>query len=92
MFPSYRKQSVDCSANQLTGFYMMGTLVVRRLKPNVVPLVFTSIKKKSPRNQLKRRSPIKRHLIAEFVKPRQKKLTPEIIELDISLDNSSYCL
>ena len=33
MFPSCRNQSVDllCSANQLTGFYMIGTLVVKRL-------------------------------------------------------------
>ena len=32
MFPSYRNQSVD-QANQLTGFYMMGTLVVKGLTP-----------------------------------------------------------
>ena len=32
MFPSYRNQSVDCRENQLTGFYMMRTLVVKRLK------------------------------------------------------------
>ena len=31
MFPSYRNQSVDLYANQLIGFYMMGTLVVKRL-------------------------------------------------------------
>ena len=36
MFHSYRNQSVDllqliCRANQLTGFYMMGTLVVKSL-------------------------------------------------------------
>ena len=30
MFPWYRNHSVD--ANQLTGFYMMGTLVVKTLK------------------------------------------------------------
>ena len=27
MFPSYKNQSVDLRANQLTSFYMMGTLV-----------------------------------------------------------------
>ena len=32
MFPSYISQSVDCRANQLTGFYMMGTLVVKGLE------------------------------------------------------------
>ena len=31
MFPSYRNQS-KTSENQLTGFYMMGTLVVKWLK------------------------------------------------------------
>ena len=31
MFPLYRNQSADFSANQLTGFYMMGTLVVKGL-------------------------------------------------------------
>ena len=32
MFPSYRNQSIEiCGANQLTGFSMMGTLVVERL-------------------------------------------------------------
>ena len=31
MFPSYRSQSADLQANQLTGFYMMGTLVVKWL-------------------------------------------------------------
>ena len=34
MFPSHRPQAVDLLANQLTGFYMMGTLVVKRLKNN----------------------------------------------------------
>ena len=29
MFPSYRNQI--CIANQLTGFYMMGTLAIKRL-------------------------------------------------------------
>ena len=32
MFQSYRNQSLICRANQLTGFYMMGTLVVKGLK------------------------------------------------------------
>ena len=31
MFPSYRNQSVDFLASQVTGFYMMGTLVVKEL-------------------------------------------------------------
>ena len=31
MFPVYRNQSTDLHANQLTGFYMMGTLVVNGL-------------------------------------------------------------
>ena len=31
MFSSYRNQSVDFSANQLTGFYIMGTLVLKGL-------------------------------------------------------------
>ena len=31
MFPSYKNQSVDLPANQLTGFYVMGALVVKRL-------------------------------------------------------------
>ena len=31
MFPSYRNQSVDLLANQLNGFYTMGTLVVKGL-------------------------------------------------------------
>ena len=31
MLPSYRNQSVDCKANQLTGFYIMGTLFVNGL-------------------------------------------------------------
>ena len=71
---------------------------IKKLKPNVVPSAFTFIKKKSPENQQKRRSPGKRDLITEFVKPKQKKLTPEIIvadsQLDISFQNqksSSVC-
>ena len=32
MFPSHRNQSAD-RANQLTGFYTMGTLVVKRVTP-----------------------------------------------------------
>ena len=31
MFPSYRNQSVDLLRKSLTGFYMMGKLVVKRL-------------------------------------------------------------
>ena len=61
---------------------------IKTLKPNVVPSLFTFIKKKSSENQPKRRSPRKRHLITEFVKPKQKKLTPEIIDADSQLDIS----
>ena len=61
---------------------------IKTLKPNVVPSVFTFIKKKSSENQPKRRSPRKRHLITEFVKPKQKKLTPEIIDTDTPPDIS----
>ena len=61
---------------------------IKTLKPNVVPSVFTFIKKKSSENQPKRRSPRKRHLITEFVKPKQKKLTPEITDADSQLDIS----
>ena len=32
MLPLYRNQSVHCYVNQLTGFYMLGTLVVNGLK------------------------------------------------------------
>ena len=31
MFPSYRNQSVDCRANEVTAFYVMGTSVVKGL-------------------------------------------------------------
>ena len=31
MFPSYRNQSVDLLSKQLTGFYMMETLVIKGL-------------------------------------------------------------
>ena len=31
MFLSYRNQSLICAANQLTGFYMIGTLVDKGL-------------------------------------------------------------
>ena len=61
---------------------------IKTLKPNVVPSVFTFIKNKSSDNQPKRRSPRKRHLITEFVKPQQKKLTPEIIDADTPPHNS----
>ena len=53
---------------------------IKIFKPNVVPSVFTFIKNESPENQLKQRSPRKRHLNAEFVKPKQKKLSPQIID------------
>ena len=43
---------------------------IKTLKPNAVPSVFTFIKKKSSESQPKRRSPRKRHLITEFVKPK----------------------
>ena len=46
---------------------------IKTLKPNVVPSVFTFIKNKSSENQPKRRSPRKRHLNTEFVKPKPKK-------------------
>ena len=32
MFPSYRNQSVDLQSNSNNGFYMTGTLVVKRLE------------------------------------------------------------
>ena len=31
IFPSYRNHSVDLLSSQLTGFYMMGILVIKRL-------------------------------------------------------------
>ena len=31
MFPSYRNQSVDCRADEVTAFYVMGTSVVKGL-------------------------------------------------------------
>ena len=34
MFASYRNQSVDFRANQQTGFYMMGRLVVKEVRKN----------------------------------------------------------
>ena len=61
---------------------------IKTLKPDVVPSVFTFIKNKSSENQPKRRSPRKRHLNTEFVKPKQKKLTPEIIDADSPPDNN----
>ena len=61
---------------------------IKTLKPNVVPSVFTFIKNKSSENQPKRRSPRKRHLNTEFVKPKQKKLKPEIIDADSPPDNN----
>ena len=61
---------------------------IKTLMPNVVPSVFTFIKKKSSENQPKRRPPRKHHLITEFVKPKQKKLSPEIIDADTPPDIS----
>ena len=43
MFPLYRNQSVDFSANQLTGFYMMGTLVVKGLIGKLYKYIHTYI-------------------------------------------------
>ena len=43
---------------------------IKTLKPNVVPSVFSFIKNKPSKNQSKRRSPGKRRLITEFVKPK----------------------
>ena len=60
---------------------------IKTLKPNVVPSVFTFIKNKSSENQPKRRSPRKHHLNTEFVKPKQKKLIPEIIDANSPSDN-----
>ena len=63
--------------------------------------VFTFIINKSSEIQPKRRSPRKRHLNTEFVKPKQKKLTPEIIDADSPPENNfksnqqssrKYCL
>ena len=61
---------------------------IKTLKSNEVASVFTFIKNKSSGNQPKRRSPRKRHLITEFAKLKQKKLTPEIIDADTLPDNS----
>ena len=48
MFPSYKNQSVDLLANQLTGFYMMETMVVTRsileVKFEEYPLMIRSFK------------------------------------------------
>ena len=61
---------------------------IKSLKPNVVPSIVTFIKNKSSESQPKRRSPRERHLYTEFEKPKQKKLTPEIIDADSPQDNS----
>ena len=37
MFPSYRNQSVDFSANQLTGFYMMGHWSLKEKNLKILP-------------------------------------------------------
>ena len=39
MFPSYRNQSIDLEINQLTGFYVKGTLVVYRLMFGLLKLI-----------------------------------------------------
>ena len=46
----------------------------------ILPSIFIFIKNKSSENQPKQRSPRKHHLNTEFVKPKQKKLIPEIID------------
>ena len=61
---------------------------MKTLKPNVVPSVFTIFKNKSSENQPKWRSPRKRCLNTEFVKPKQKKLTAEINDADSPPDNN----
>ena len=62
----------------ITDINVSGDHHIKTLKHNVVPSLFTFIKKKSPESQPKQRSPRKRHLTV-FVKPKPKKLTPEII-------------
>ena len=54
----------------------------------ILPSVFIFIKNKSLENQPKRRSPGKHHLNTEFVKPKQKKLMPEIIDANSPSDNN----
>ena len=54
----------------------------------ILPSIFIFIKNKSSENQPKQRSPRKRHLNTEFVKPKQKKLTSEIIDADSPPDNN----
>ena len=61
---------------------------IKTLMSNVLPSVFTFIKKKSSENQPKWRFPRKDHLIPEFVTPKQKKVRPEIINADTPPDNS----
>ena len=39
MFPSYRNQSIDLEINQLTGFYVKGTLVVYGLMFGLLKLI-----------------------------------------------------
>ena len=62
------------------------------MKPNVIPSVFLFIfiKNKSSQNQPKRRSPRKRHLNTEFVKPKLNKFSPEIIDADSPPPNNSF--
>ena len=76
--------------NNLLSEYLSRAHVLRPLHPKF-PFefpVFTFIKNKSSENQPKRRSPRKRHLNTEFVKPKQKKLKPEIIDADSPPDNN----
>ena len=76
--------------NNLLSEYLSRAQVLRPLHPKFsfeFP-VFTFIKNKSSENQPKRRSPRKRHLNTEFVKPKQKKLKPEIIDADSPPDNN----
>ena len=54
----------------------------------ILPSVVIFIKNKSLENQPKRRSPRKHHLNTEFVKPKQKKLMPEIIDANSPSDNN----
>ena len=54
----------------ITGINVSAGCYIKTLKPNIAPSVFTFIKIKSSENQPKRRSPRKRHLITEFVKPK----------------------
>ena len=43
--PSYRNQLIDCSTNQLTGFYMMASLAFNKLNPfhNDAPVLYSML-------------------------------------------------